>query len=146
MSEQIAQDPEVLPPPPDTSSQLPEQSEIPSDVDNVMAAEPEPQSDQPFELASEISPESDQAAVVEQTTNEPSSYFLFHVYEGNYSRLIAQSLLARGNWKAVPEEIALEQAHFIWRPIAYPKESLMRWDRRPVLAWIAPTGPDVPPA
>ena len=44
-----------------------------------------------------------------------SEKFTFAVSKGNYPSHLVNALEARGNWKRIPEEEAIDNADFYWR-------------------------------
>ena len=55
--------------------------------------------------------------------------YKFAVYPGNHPEVIREGLIRRGNMREVlhdsPEEYLFPQVNFIWRPVGYPKKSLL---------------------
>lgn len=56
--------------------------------------------------------------------------FLYAVGRGNYPQQIVKQMEARGNWKQIPEEEAIENADFYWRPINFGPEGYKLVDKR----------------
>jgi hypothetical protein len=56
--------------------------------------------------------------------------YTFAVGKGNYPNQIIDALQARGNWRIIPEDEAVDQADFYWRPINFSYEGYHRIDKR----------------
>lgn len=56
--------------------------------------------------------------------------FLYAVGRGNYPNQIIKQLEQRGCWKQIPEDEAIENADFYWRPNNVGPDGYQRIDRR----------------
>jgi hypothetical protein len=61
--------------------------------------------------------------------DEDAKKFTFYVYGGNYPETVADSLIARGNWKQCAESESIEKTNFLWRPFNFPPESYKKIDK-----------------
>lgn len=64
------------------------------------------------------------------SVNSDDTKFLFSVGKGNFPNQIIKQMEARGNWKLIPEDEAIENADFYWRPINLGPEGYSKMDKR----------------
>lgn len=56
--------------------------------------------------------------------------YKYSVFKGNYPNQIRKAMARRKNWDEIDNEVAIDEAHFIWRAVNYGANSYVKIDQR----------------